>query len=202
MTQAYNERASPLSPELSPRIYKLGHQVAGQWVEHSYPPLYSVQLTSTGAERVITAAPGSDSAIFRTLTAVLSPPFIFLYVLHTPRGEGNAGRYQSPELSHRDLSRFLDRFGTFLQADARFDLWLHSPADQATLVWDRHNMVYGYGPNSLYVTALHGLGFGTGDLRAPVPHRHCYHAAFDTDARAPLEQMSWIASPLHPEDEQ
>jgi hypothetical protein len=37
-------------------------------------------------------------------------------------------------------------FAEFLTEDGRHDLWLHSPRTDATLVWDRHDLIYAYGP--------------------------------------------------------
>jgi len=132
----------------------------------------------------------------------LTPSFFALYVLHTPRGEAEEGRYQSPAISRDEWDMFFDRFRQYLAGDARFDLWLHSPADNATLVWDRHNILYSYGPVETFEAALGARGLIPGELAIPDPHQHCYRSEFDSDAEALLTWFNWKRSPLRPEDEQ
>ena len=182
-------------------MFKLGHYVDGSWREYSHPALFSVARTEGDREKVLTAAPGSDALIFVTLAELLTPPCFLLYVLHTPRGEGPPGRYQSDEMNRGEVGEFLRRFADLLRVDARFDLWLHSPADQATIVWDRHDLIHAYGPTASYVATLRGLGFEAGELAIPAPHEHHYHAACDEQARAVIDS-GWRHSPLKPEDEQ
>lgn len=181
-------------------MFKLGYCKADEWIEHSHPPIYSLEMTTAGEEKLIATVPGSDPIVFQKLAHCLTPPFFVLYVLHTPRGEGEPGRYQSAEITRDDLDRFIRRYELFLRSDSRFDLWLHSPADQATIVWDRHNLAFGYGPTRSLIAALRGLGFERGQPTIPAPHQHHYHQAFDDDARAVLTDMAWSYSPLQPED--
>jgi len=140
--------------------------------------------------------------VLSKLTECLFAPFHILYVLHTPRGEGVAGRYQSPLVQDSELSDFLSRYSAFLKGDARFDLWIHSPGSNGTLVWDRHNLLYAYGPVECFTKALHGLGFSNGEPNIPAPHQHFYREECDVDAFNILSAFSWRYSPLHPEDEQ
>ena len=183
-------------------MFKLEWLNNDAWEEYSHPPVYAVAPAGGGEERLRSTAPGSDPLVFQKLSALLTPPFLLLYVLHTPRSEGESGRYQSPEIGREELDDFLARFGDFLRDDARFDLWLHSPADQATIVWDRHNLIWGYGPVDEMVRTLRALGFHEGEPAIPSPHGHRYHADYDADARALLDSMDWSHSPLQPEDEQ
>ena len=43
---------------------------------------------------MFSAAPGGDAAVFLALIGRVEPPYKVLYVLHTPRGEGEPGRYE------------------------------------------------------------------------------------------------------------
>jgi hypothetical protein len=182
-------------------MYKLGSLVGDDWREHSHPPIYE-EIENGPVPRILATAPGGDPLVIERLTRCLRPPFLLLYILHTPRGEGRPGRYQSPEISGEDFQAFLRRFGDYLRADARFDLWVHSPADQATIVWDRHNLVHGYGPVTAMVETLRGLGFRPGKPAIPSPHGHRYHPGLDSDARDLLAYRDWTRTPLQPEDEQ
>jgi hypothetical protein len=105
-------------------------------------------------------------------------------------------------MSAAEVRAFLERFGDLLSADGRFDLWIYSLPDDASVVWDRHDLIHAYGPSELFVEALRGLGFCPGEPKIPAPHAHNYHGDLDEQARALLESRSWEHSPLQPEDEQ
>jgi len=183
-------------------MYKLGHLVSGLWVEHAHPAVFRLPATDEESPRVVAGVPQGDPEVFARLTACLEPPYHLLYVLHTPRGEGAAGRYQSPPLGHAELRAFMAEFGAFLARDARFDLWAHSPAENATVVWDRHNQLFGYGPLDRFAAELRALGFVPGEPEVAAPHEHHYHAGFDAQAAALLRAFDWSFSPLRAEDEQ
>lgn len=182
-------------------MHKLSHLVDGEWTEHSFAPLYSLPAEGQ-IERLVAGAPGGQAEPFERLGLCLRPPYLLLYVLHTPRGEAEAGRYQSPELSTVELRAFIARFAPFLAADARFDIWLYAPAEQATVVWDRHNQIFAYGPLDRFATALSALGFNAGSCEVVGPHQHHYRPEQDENAAALLSWCDWRHSPLRPEDEQ
>lgn len=138
---------------------------------------------------------------FIRLVDSLEPPYFVLYVLHTPRGEGEAGRYQSPPLSQIQFQEFMLRFGDYLSSDGRFNIWAHSPAEQATVVWDQHNLMFAYGPIDRYCAQLNALGFTRGDARIPSPHQHHYQQGLDADAKEILNHFPWSYSPLQPGDD-
>lgn len=122
--------------------------------------------------------------------------------VHTPRGEGKPGRYQSSPLAGEELKDFLDRFGSFFSSDSRFDLWIHSPTDQATLVWDRHNLIFTYGITAKFLECFKSLKFTEGIPEVPSPHEHYYRKEFDSDASELLDRWDWSYSELRPDDEQ
>ncbi len=177
-------------------MYRLGYLANGEWVAHSHPPVFDV------AERLIAGVPHSDPNVFARFIECMEPPYYLLYVLHTPRGEGLPGRYQSPSLSLPEVKEFLARFAAFLSADARFDLWAHSPREEATVVWDRHDRLFGYGPLERYARMLESMGFCHGQPEIPDPHMHHYREEFDAVAKDVLTAFDWRHSPLQPEDEQ
>lgn len=183
-------------------MHKLSHQLDGQWVEHSFAPIFMEQTIKTGNTRLVVGVPSKNAKIFTHLVDSLAPPYLLLYVLHTPRSEDQAGRYQSPELDSQGLHNFLDRFSCFLSLDARHDIWAYSPSENATIVWDRHNLIYAYGPVQRFSSILTEIGFSTGAPNASFPHQHHYRKELDIDAAALLSALDWQYTPLHPEDEQ
>jgi hypothetical protein len=183
-------------------MHKMDYLSGTEWIEHSFPPQFTCAESSDGTTRIVAGVPHGDTEIFEHLVSALEPPYFLLYVLHTPRGEGGAGRYQSPKLSLEQLRMFITRFRPFLSADARFDIWAHSPAENATVVWDRHNMLYAYGPLEKFSSLLRSLGFDAGELQVPDPHAHNYRQELDSYAKELLAVFEWSRSPLHKEDEQ
>lgn len=180
-------------------MHKLSHKLGDEWVEYSFPPVFSFQEAT---RRVVAGVPHGDTEVFERLVSCLEPPYSLLYVLHTPRGEGEPGRYQSPELSSEKFHAFIAQFKSYLSADARFDLWAHSRKENATVVWDRHNLLYAYGPVERFSSELHVLGFTNGTPQVPVPHAHHYRQELDSYATELIAAFEWLRSPLRPEDEQ
>jgi hypothetical protein len=182
---------------MSQKLFKLGCLKGDTEVEHSHPAHFAV-----GNRRIVATAPGSDVTVFRRLAQYLEPPLFLLYVLHTPRGEGEPGRYQSTPVSNTELNSFLDHFSQFLSGDGRFDLWVYSSAQQATVVWDRHNLIFAYGPLNNFESCLLALGFSHGTPSADFGHMHHYRPELDSAAREMLEYFRWSHTPLKPGDEQ
>lgn len=183
-------------------MHKLDHLLGSEWVEHSFRPQFARVTSSSGTHRIVSCVPRGDPEIFENLVSCLEQPYYLLYVLHTPRGEGEAGRYQSPPLSLEQLHEFVSKFKPFLSGDARFDIWAHSPAENATVVWDRHNMLYAYGPLEKYESVLLSSGFENEEPQVPGPHAHNYRQELDRYAKELLVTFKWSWSPLHKEDEQ
>lgn len=183
-------------------MHKLDWHPGEDWIPHSHPRHFAAETLSPETNRLRVGVPSGETAVVLNLARCLTPPFYLLYVLHTPRGEGEAGRYQSPQLSLEDVEAFISRFADFLTGDGRFDFWLHSPASEGTLMWDRHDLLYAYGPIEGFREELIQGGYAPGQPHIPTPHRHHYRPEFDADARALLATYPWRYSPLRPEDEQ
>ena len=183
-------------------MYKLDYLSGTEWIEHSFEPKFARVEMQNGSNRINAGVPQGDTEIFERLVSSLESPYFLLYILHTPRGEGEAGRYQSPALSVEQLRSFISKFKPFLSGDARFDIWAHSSSENATVVWDRHNMLYAYGPIEKFSEILRSLGFDDGKPEIPGPHAHNYRKELDVYAKELLSVFDWSWSPLHPEDEQ
>lgn len=194
----YASLALNAADTIDPHPRKLYSLIDGEWRPHRHAAVYRV----SPERRIVAGIPDGDTAIFAGLLTTLDGPFHLLYVLHTPRGEAAPGRYQSDSLSKAEVSGWLRQFAGFFRADARFDLWAHDPQANATLVWDRHDLLFAYGPLERFEAALREREFIEGDALVPSPHEHRYRPEYDDDARRLIASQTWSYSVLRPEDEQ
>jgi len=177
---------------------KIDILVDGAWMQRSGAKVYARRPDGRPPLRL--AAPEGSGALARLLTSDWPAPIQLLYILHTPRGEGAPGRYQSPGLSPEDASIFLTRFENFFAGDSRHDLWIRSASLDAMLIRDRHDDFFVYDDLATTEKILSGLGYRAGEISPLGPHRHHYRAEFDEDAAALLSALEWTFSPLRPED--
>lgn len=180
---------------------KVQHFVEGRLEPFHHANTFAREQT-TGPERVRIGPRGGQRHLFGTLASLLGPPYKLLYLLHTSRTRAELGRYESPWLEDAELTSFLDRFGQFIAEDARHDLWVLGGGGSGTIVWERHDLVYAYGPIPTYVMMLESAGFREGWPTWPVPHAHCYNPEWDEAEREILRAFDWDRTPLRPEDEQ
>ncbi len=188
-------------------MYKLGmplsEGLSSGDVEHVHRRAYEILNPESSGVRLFAGVPHGAPEVFERLAKCLEPPYSLLYILHMPRTDPEEeGRYQSPDISTEDLSRFIHDYRDYLGGDGRFDLWAYSPTEQATVAWDHNNYIYAYGPIERYVEVLDGLGYTPGqvDRVTSRPHVHHYRMEFDSQAQSILERYDWIWSPLRESD--
>jgi len=183
-------------------IYKLG-SAEPQECAWNFGKVFARDMKS-GLEHLCIAASDDQSHLLETLLEHMPQPMWILYVLVVPRGEGEAGRYQSTEpITRHEARAFLSRFRNYLETDGRHNLWIKSEDGPALLVFDRHDLIYGYGPIDEWTGDLQKLGWievERKDISLPDPHSHHYHAIFDDDAREVLSYTQWQHSPLQEQD--
>jgi hypothetical protein len=181
--------------------WKLGTVRAGEDVAWSYRASYARQVVG-GVERLVIAPGAQPGKLLRELLALLPEPLWVLYVLVTPRTEAAAGRYQSATPHARaEVLALLDRFENYLACDGRHNLWLAAPP-AGQLVFDRHEVIYGYGPIAEIVSRLKEKNFAEVDtIRVPVPHSHHFHEEMDADEKEILAHWEWVQSELQETDD-
>lgn len=167
-----------------------------------YPNIWAREKTS-GPDRLVIAPSSHFTQLLQNLAECLQPPFLLLYVLAIPRGGSEPGRYQSNHtFSAIQLRQFLSNYSNFLEQDARHNLWIRSDSGDGMLVYDRHNVIYAYGPLERFIAALKSEGLTESkEVRFPDPHAHHYHVEFDVEERAILKNEEWTVSPLCAGDE-
>ena len=183
------------------RRAKLSTLEESGWAPNRYERVYWLEDTGAG-QRVVAAASEDQVEIVLHLAAVAAAgTFALLWVLHTPRGGSQPGRYQSPPLSLEEARRLLLEHRALFEQDGRGDIWIHSKDPASTIVLDRHDLIYAYGPVQIFIEVLHRLGFTVGRASIPSPHAHEYHAELDPLELALAAELEWIITELQPEDE-
>jgi hypothetical protein len=183
-------------------IFKFGYvNEAGAELPYQHKNIWAREKTS-GPDRLVIAPSSGQVDVLLKLAAVMPEPYFLLYVLHTPRSEVAPGRYQSPEPVSRDqLIQFLRKFGDFLEGDARHDLWVGSSEKSSLLVYDRHQLLFAYGPLASFKSVLNENGLREIDeVRLPDPHVHRYNQEFDLKAAELMNYWSWKQFPLQDSD--
>jgi hypothetical protein len=181
--------------------WKLGTVRAGEDVAFHYEPSYARQVMG-GVERLVIAPGTAPVGLLRELLPLLPEPLWVLYVLITPRSDAPAGRYQSAQpRSREEVLALLERFETYLEKDGRHNLWLAAPP-AGQLVFDRHEVIYAYGPIVEIAEKLKEKGFAEVEMiRVPVPHSHHFHEEMDVEERAMLEHWEWVTTELQETDD-
>jgi len=183
-------------------MHKISYQCVDDWFDFVHPKIFARGSISPEAFRLRAGFPKDDPAILHRLLDSMPEPFLLLYVLHTPRGEGAPGDIKAIPYRLKKSKNLLSTYWEYLSRDARFDLWFYSPAINATLVWDRHDLLFAYGPLDNFEAILSEWGCQHGYPVLPSPHTHNYHAGFDISATQLLERYPWKRSPLHQMDDQ
>ena len=169
--------------------------------EYSYTNVWNFQKTS-GPERLIIGPASGHVDLLIELSRVLPEPFGILYILSVPRGGNDGGRYQSAAPASRAaMEAFLNSFRDFLENDARQHLWIASLPAQATLVYDKHNVIYAYGELEKFKQILLARGLTRGEVVFPDPHVHNYNPKFDAEETRILSYAEWKKFPLAENDE-
>ncbi len=101
-------------------------------------------------------------------------------------------------LDFEELQRFVMPYQSFLEGDARHHLWIHSPNSGATLVYDKHNLIYAYGPIEEFISKLKEMGLQEGEFELPFPHYHNYFSEYDSFEKQIIGNHKWKRTPIVP----
>jgi hypothetical protein len=158
----------------------------GSAAPYRHPKVWARE-TANGPERLRIGAGLGTMQLYWALAAELAEPLFVRVVLIAPR-EGDAGTFESREVSRLDVSRFLERFSDLFEDDARAQLVLGERGGHGLLFLDEHDLIYAYGALHRFEEILRERGYAAGDPTVPERHEHRSSAAFD-----PLERelRSW-----------
>jgi hypothetical protein len=174
-------------------------------VPHAYDDTYYIQRERTVPWMEIGPSCDAVGLLLNLAAALQGPPWVVLYVLVLSRtGAHEVGRYQSPMFETLDaLNDFVNQHKAFLEGDGRHNLWIATPyaPDGGQIVYDRHGVLYAYGPLDRFENILTARGFRPGPVTIPVPHAHHYHDEFDAQEVQIMATFNWVHSPLREGDE-
>ncbi len=193
----------PESPPLDWETAKRNRESWPNFMPWRYGRIYQREHGST--DRLCIGADEHQIDLLMALSRSMPEPLRLLYVLHTQMDDHEAGHYESPPVSWEDTDVFLKKHEPFLERDARHDLWIAHPnagGPTPLLVFDRHNLIYGYGPLDSFISVLQERGFTEGSVSIPMPHAHNYHQEFNDMGDELLAYWPWHRKPLRPQDEQ
>lgn len=157
---------------------------------------------TTGPMRLKLGPSSGHVSLMKALLAELDEPFTILYILDPSRTEAQVGRYQSPmDLDRFAVYSFLDEYSEYFEQDGRHEIWVYSETQQATLVYDRHEIIYAYGPLDRFERVAKARGLLPGPVQVTAPHCHHYHNQFDDHQDRVMAHFEWIHSELREEDE-
>lgn len=180
-------------------MFKLGIRKNQNTEAYQYANEYSVEK-NINYERVIMGLTGEQIAAFLELTALLPEPFYLLYVLHMPRANNEPGRYQSKGMTYAEVAAIFKRYKDFLENDGRHDIWIHAPATNTTIVYDRHNCLYGYALTELQIQHIKKKLRLVERVSIPLPHVHNYQAKYDNEENTLIRAFEWRRTSLEKED--
>jgi hypothetical protein len=183
---------------MSPRG-KLMVPGAGGETPHRHADAFELQFGS-GSDRILIAARGAHVDLVSELLDCIEGDLYVLYVLTADRGRAEMGRYESPILCHDEVKSFLTRYREFLERDGRHDTWVSSVDGTEKLIYDRHDVIFAYGPLDRFRQVLEKRGLVQGAVEIPYPHSHWFLPEFDQAQSDLLAHWSWKRFPLQDSD--
>ncbi|MBC8064428.1 MAG: hypothetical protein H7Y17_06340 [Chlorobia bacterium] len=164
---------------------------------HRHPHLWKREPAANG-ERLLIGPKEGFLDLLLQLADCLEPPYAILYVLSVPR-VSEPGRYQmSGRLDRQQLQEFVEPYRAYLEGDARHHLWIHSHDSTATLVYDKHDLIYAYGPLDCYLDVLEKNQLMAGQFELPFPHYHNYFPEFDETEKLIIASHEWKRTGILP----
>jgi hypothetical protein len=176
--------------------FKLGSG-AREWDAHAYKNEWYHDETSDSNSRLVIGASSNQIELITSLMDLLPEPFGILYVLIVSRLGHKDGRYQSlTPTSRNETCAFLNEYKDYFESDARHAIWILSLPVDAMLIYEQHNLIYGYRMPETVLGLLADKGFMKREFSIPDPHCHNYNEEFDSCEDAIFSKYEWKYFPL------
>jgi len=164
--------------------------------EFDYGKIYEISETS-----IKISANEKQVELLTKLVNNLNPPFYFLYVLVVSRTEKGIGRYQSPLFENRyELINFLVKYQEYFETDGRHHIWIGTTDNSGILVYDQHNVIFGYGAMNKFKKTISKIGYKEKEFEFPAPYCHSFHVENDDYEKSIVNYFDWELFPLQPQD--
>ena len=175
---------------------------AGEPVPHEYGNIFFRQPCGD-SERLVIGPNSKQINLLDSLSAEFeSQEYYLLYILLLSHSGRSPGRYQSPVIpNHDDLQLFIWTFQTFFENDGRHHLWIASPNSSDLLVYDQHDVIFGYGNLNGFENVLTNNEFTNTEFWFPSPHAHGYDPANAKIEDELIDYFDWQYFELQPGDE-
>src|SRR4051812_26533815 len=161
---------------------------------------YELFVYQNGTPSLRVQSSGSMTDMVIRLSERMQGPWYVLYVLLTPRGDHEPGRYQGIEIeNHVDLAIFLAKYRDYFDGDGRHHLWVGSAVNGDLVVYDHHDIIIAYGPIHSYLSLLGG--FSSHPIPGGGAHTPHYNPEFDAAEDAILKEWPWQHYPLQDSDD-
>lgn len=113
--------------------------------------------------------------------SLVEGPYCYMYVLVVPRGDGiEPGRYEyNWSIDGQEMAEVINWLRDPLEQDGRHNLWFYSCSEKCHLIYDRHEIIYLYGPTDRYESLLESLDFPEQYVQEWGSHVHFCNKEFD-----------------------
>ena len=154
---------------------KLGSYINNAESAHVYENIYDIITYGNGTKCLRITASGSLSDLMVKLGALVRGNWYVLYTLLTSHSGNRPGRYQGIEIENFEgIVALFDKYKNYFDGDGRHNIWLGSTVNNDLLVYDKHNVIYAYGPIDAFVGRIRSYGYCEGVIKIPSPHTHHY----------------------------
>ena len=174
----------------------------GNEVAHDYGNRYFRQPCGD-SERLVIGPTSAQTKLLDELAATFpNHRYYILYVLLVSHSGQEPGRFQSPLIeNHEDLQLFIWSFQEFFEGDGRHHLWIASPDSPNLLVYDQHDVIFGYGTLDTFEKVLTERGFTHEEFWFPAPHVHSFSPENVRSEEELFAYWDWRYFELQPDDE-
>lgn len=155
------------------------------------------------SERLVIGPTSNQVKLLDELAAIFpAQRYYILYILLLSHAGRAPGRYQSPLIDcHEELQLFIWTFQTFFEGDGRHHLWIVSPDSPDLLVYDQHDVIFGYGDLEAFESVLKTHGYEIREFWFPSPHAHGYDPANVNTEDDLMASFEWKFFELQPGDD-
>lgn len=165
-------------------------------IEYDYGDVYE-----TSEKSIKISANNHQIKLISKLVEHLNPPYYVLYVLVVSRTGKDLGRYQSPLFENREeLISFLLEYKEYFETDGRHHIWVGTVDNSGLIVYDQHNVIFGYGPIKQFESTVRDVDYEEKRFEFPVPHCHSFHEENDSYEESIFNYFEWELFPLQSQD--